>query len=160
MELSNYSKIFKALSNEQRLKIFMMIYKNCCSPEGSVIGSEFRLKDERMEISHQELDDNVSLIRLKGRLDARTSLEVKDTLQELLKDQGQRKIIVDLEEVPFIDSSGLAALVSGLRLARENKGDIVLSGAQSQAQIVFRLTMLDRIFAIHPTVEEARQSLL
>ena len=46
MELSNYSKIFKALSNEQRLKIFMMIYKNCCSPEGSVIGSEFRLKDE------------------------------------------------------------------------------------------------------------------
>ena len=30
MELSNYSKIFKALSNEQRLKIFMMIYKNCC----------------------------------------------------------------------------------------------------------------------------------
>jgi anti-anti-sigma regulatory factor len=45
-------------------------------------------------------------------------------------------------------------------LARENKGDIVLSGAQSQAQIVFRLTMLDRIFAIHPTVEEARQSLL
>jgi ArsR family transcriptional regulator len=46
MELSNYSKIFKALSNEQRLKIFMMIYKNCCTPEGSAIGSEFRFKDE------------------------------------------------------------------------------------------------------------------
>ncbi len=46
MELSNYSKIFKALSNEQRLKIFMMIYKNCCAPEGTVIGSEFQLKDE------------------------------------------------------------------------------------------------------------------
>ncbi len=46
MELSNYSKIFKALSNEQRLKIFMMIYKNCCVPEGTVVGSEFRFKDE------------------------------------------------------------------------------------------------------------------
>ena len=46
MELSNYSRIFKALSNEQRLKIFMMIYKNCCSPEGSVVGSEFKFKDE------------------------------------------------------------------------------------------------------------------
>ncbi len=45
MELSNYSKIFKALSNEQRLKIFMMIYKNCCAPEGTVIGSEFQLKE-------------------------------------------------------------------------------------------------------------------
>ncbi len=46
MELSNYSKIFKALSNEQRLKIFMLIYKNCCSPEGATVGSEFKLKDE------------------------------------------------------------------------------------------------------------------
>ena len=45
MELSNYSKIFKALSNEQRLKIFVMIYKNCCAPEGSPVGAEFRLKD-------------------------------------------------------------------------------------------------------------------
>ncbi len=46
MKLSNYSKMFKALSNEQRLKIFMMIYKNCCSPEGVEIGSEFLLKEE------------------------------------------------------------------------------------------------------------------
>ena len=46
MELSNYSKIFKALSNEQRLKIFMMIYKNCCAPEGTKVGAEFSLKDE------------------------------------------------------------------------------------------------------------------
>jgi len=43
MKLSNYTKIFKALSNEQRLKIFIMIYKNCCAPEGSKIGSEVRL---------------------------------------------------------------------------------------------------------------------
>ena len=46
MKLSNYSKIFKALSNEQRLKIFMMIYKNCCAPEGSPVGAEFRLNDK------------------------------------------------------------------------------------------------------------------
>jgi ArsR family transcriptional regulator len=46
MKLSNYTKIFKALSNEQRLKIFIMIYKNCCAPEGSKVGSEFRLKGE------------------------------------------------------------------------------------------------------------------
>lgn len=45
MELSNYSKIFKALANEQRLKIFMMIYKQCCTSEGSQGGSEFQIKD-------------------------------------------------------------------------------------------------------------------
>lgn len=46
MKLKDYSKIFKALSNEQRLKIFIMIYKNCCTPEGTRIGSEFRFKEE------------------------------------------------------------------------------------------------------------------
>ena len=46
MELSNYTKIFKALSNEQRLRIFVMLYKNCCMPEGSKIATEFRLKGE------------------------------------------------------------------------------------------------------------------
>jgi len=45
MELSNYVKIFKELSNEQRLKIFMMIHKGCCSPEGGG-SSEFRIKNK------------------------------------------------------------------------------------------------------------------
>ncbi len=46
MKLSNYTKIFKALSKEQRLKIFVMLYKNCCSMEGIKTGAEFRIKGE------------------------------------------------------------------------------------------------------------------
>ena len=46
MELSNYSRIFKALSNEQRLKIFMMIYRDCCGIKGSKDGTEMKLRDE------------------------------------------------------------------------------------------------------------------
>jgi anti-sigma B factor antagonist len=45
-------------------------------------------------------------------------------------------------------------------MARAKGGNIALSGAQSQAQIVFRLTMLDRVFPVHPTFEEAKQSLI
>ena len=112
-----------------------------------------------MNISQQLLDTNVMLVKLEGRLDAKSSTDVRATLQELL-DNNHLKIIVDLDNVPFIDSSGLAALVSGLRLARAKGGIIALSGAQSQAQIVFRLTMLDRVFPIHPTYQEAEQSLI
>jgi anti-sigma B factor antagonist len=112
-----------------------------------------------MEISQQALDPDITLIQLNGRLDAKSSEGVKATLREI-SEQDQAKIIIDLQGVPFIDSSGLAALVSGLRLVRERGGIIVLSGAQSQAQIVFRLTMLDRVFAIHPTFQEARRSLI
>ena len=46
MKLSNYSRVFKALSNEQRLKIFMMIYKNCTVSDGNNIKAEFRFKEE------------------------------------------------------------------------------------------------------------------
>ena len=112
-----------------------------------------------MEISQQALDPDITLIQLNGRLDAKSSERVKAALQALA-DQDQAKIIIDLEGVPFIDSSGLAALVSGLRMVRERGGIIVLSGAQSQAQIVFRLTMLDRVFAIYPTYQAARGSLI
>jgi len=112
-----------------------------------------------MDISHETLDANIVVIRLNGRLDAKSSTHVKETLEKLLQEE-QFKIIVDMQGVSFIDSSGLAALVSGLRSARERKGDIVLSGVQSQAQTVFRLTMLDRVFAIHPTFEQAKQSLM
>ena len=112
-----------------------------------------------MDILCQTLPGDVMLMRLNGRLDATTSPQVRDTLQTLLE-QDQPKIIIDLQDVPFIDSSGLASLVSGLRMAREKEGTIVLSAIQPQAQTVFRLTMLDRIFPIHPTYQDARQSLI
>jgi anti-sigma B factor antagonist len=111
-----------------------------------------------MNISQRLLDSNITLIQLDGRLDARSSPHVRATLQELLEND-RLKIIIDLDKVPFIDSSGSAALVSGLRMARTKGGNIALSGAQSQAQIVFRLTMLDRVFPVHPTYQEAAQSL-
>ena len=111
-----------------------------------------------MDISRRSLGSDVALLSLKGRLDGTSSPAVRDVLQKSL-DENFNRIIIDLQHVPFIDSSGLAALVSGLRMAREKKGDIILSAAQPQAQIVFRLTMLDRIFTIHPTAEEAKQSL-
>ncbi len=112
-----------------------------------------------MDITYHMLDSNIALVRLNGRLDALTSPNVKAVLQGLLDKEGL-KVIVDLEQVPFIDSSGLVSLVSGVRLARQQGGDIILSGLQPQAQTVFRLTMLDRVFSIHPTFADAERSLL
>ena len=112
-----------------------------------------------MKITCQTLEPDIMLAQLNGRLDAQTSSMVKARLQELAED-GLKKTIINLEQVSFIDSSGLVALVSGLRLARKENGSIVLSGVQPQAQVVFQLTTLDRVFTMCSTVEEARQSLI
>ncbi len=70
MKLSNYTKIFKALSNEQRLKIFIMLYKNCCGIEGSKAGAEFHIKgatccasDGSMEKAFTKICDCMNLSR-------------------------------------------------------------------------------------------------
>ena len=112
-----------------------------------------------MDISHEVLETGIIVVSLAGRLDAAASSAVKATLQQLMVPE-QPKLIIDLQQVPFIDSSGLASLVSALRLVREKGGDIVLSGVQPQARTVFHLTMLDRVFSIHPTPNEAKQILI
>jgi anti-sigma B factor antagonist len=112
-----------------------------------------------MDISYQPQEANLMVVSLNGQLNANTSPELKAALRQLVA-EGFLKIIIDLRQVSFIDSSGLAALVSGLRLAREKEGKIVLSGIQAQTQIIFRLTMMDRVFDILPTSDEAIQSLL
>ncbi|NJN94316.1 MAG: STAS domain-containing protein [Anaerolineales bacterium] len=111
-----------------------------------------------MEISHQALDPDWTVVRLKGRLDAYTCPAVKADLNDLIAG-GQLKIVIDLQEVPFMDSSGLSSLVSGLRLVREKGGNLALSGVQEKVQVVLRLTMLDRVFPIHATPQAAQQNL-
>ena len=109
-----------------------------------------------MEMRIEKIGD-VTVVTLSGELDASNAQKFKRDIAPVI--EANVKVIFDVSQLRFIDSSGLAALVSGLRLARAKGGIIALSGAQSQAQIVFRLTMLDRVFPIHPTYQEAEQSL-
>jgi anti-anti-sigma factor len=108
-----------------------------------------------MKITRQQISASQNVIQLDGRLDAVSCFQVKEMLAIIFEEQVQPQIIINLENVPFIDSSGLVALVSGLRLAREKNGQIILSGVQPQAEVVFQLTMLDKIFEIYPTYSEA-----
>ncbi|MFQ5612464.1 MAG: STAS domain-containing protein [Anaerolineae bacterium] len=107
-----------------------------------------------MKAQVEVLEDDIRLVRLEGRLDAAGSPEVRDKLRSLAA-QEQPKLIIDLSQVSFIDSSGLGALVSGLKAARQQNGDILLAGAQQQAQTLFKLTMLDQIFKVYDSPEEA-----
>ncbi len=110
-----------------------------------------------MEISHNNLGDDVYWVKLNGALNARSAEAAKQTFKELAHKGGQR-IIVDLSEVPFIDSSGLAALVSGLKTFGGEVKNLRLAAPQSQARLLFELTMFDRVFQIYDAVEEAKHS--
>ena len=111
-----------------------------------------------MEISSKSVSSTVSIVELNGALNARSAEDAKQTFRNL-KEQGVTQVIVDLNEVPFIDSSGLAALVSGLKTLGGEATNLKLAAPQSQARLLFELTMFDRVFEIHDSIEDAQNSL-
>lgn len=105
--------------------------------------------------SATEIRDGRTILTLsEERLDASNSADLREKLLSLLEDGGQ-KLVVDLSQVNFIDSSGLGALLSGFKTANLRSGSLVLTGLQSRVQSMFELTRLHRVFEIFPSVHDA-----
>ncbi|HVO19968.1 MAG TPA: STAS domain-containing protein [Anaeromyxobacter sp.] len=94
------------------------------------------------------------VLSVTGRINAVTAPAVKARIRELVE-EGHWEIVCDLGGVGFLDSAGLSALVSGLKATRERGGFLKLVGVSDQVARIFRLTMLDRVFEIHPSVDAA-----
>lgn len=88
------------------------------------------------------------------RIDAHNSGELKQHFLELLE-QGEKRIIVQMDQVRFIDSSGLGALLSGHKNAEARSGKLALTGLQPQVYSMFELTRLNRVFEIYADPDEA-----
>jgi anti-sigma B factor antagonist len=101
-------------------------------------------------------DGDVCVVSLRGEIDVYTSPMFKKDLVEAI-DGGCRHIVVDMEGVEFIDSSGLGVLVSGLRRVKELDGWVHIVCSREPVLRVFKITGLDRVFPIHTTLAEARQ---
>jgi anti-sigma B factor antagonist len=95
-----------------------------------------------------------AVLSIKGSLTADAAPAVNAQIHNLLA-EGHVELVCDLTEVGLLDSSGLAALVSGLEIARERGGFLRLTGLDESVAGPFRSTMLDRVFKLYPTVEAA-----
>jgi anti-sigma B factor antagonist len=114
--------------------------------------------DDTISISTEQVSDKCALVVLSGRFDASTANVLKDVFYDVIIGNTTH-VIVDMEQVSFIDSSSLAALVSALKMLRRVGGSLLLAGMQPQARMVFSLTMLDQIISIYPSRQAAIDSL-
>ena len=89
-----------------------------------------------------------------GRLDVTGAPTLKDAVSEIVK-TGQPKLVLDLEGVSFVDSTGLGSVIAALKMVRSSKGDLRLAAPNQQVRVVLELTTLDRVFPYYATVEEA-----
>ena len=104
--------------------------------------------------------DQALVISFVGRvnLEGDHSIAFKDRLKGLIAD-GHMHVVLDLGNVGFVDSGGLGALISCLKVLRQNEGSFVLTNVSEPVQAVLRITRLIRVFDVEPTVDAALAAL-
>ncbi len=107
-----------------------------------------------MKLNVDRREGGKVVISLQGQVDADTSPQLRDLLEEVAS-EGPQIVVVDLADVDFMDSSGLSALVTGFKGLSEEGAEFVLTRPRPQALKALKLTQLDHVFPILDSVEEA-----
>jgi len=98
-----------------------------------------------------------TVVAVSGEIDVYTAPRLRETLVNLVE-TGNYRLIVDMEGVEFLDSTGLGVLVGGLKRVRAHDGAIDLVCTQGRILRIFRITGLSRVFNIYDSVDEALAS--
>jgi anti-sigma B factor antagonist len=105
-------------------------------------------------VNTEQIDDRTAVISVAGEVDLYTAPELKRELVSAI-DQGARKIVVDLSEATFIDSTTLGVLLSGVKRLRPLDGELAVVCTDRNIRKIFEITLLDRVFSIHEDRAEA-----
>ncbi len=89
-----------------------------------------------------------SVIVLSGEVDVYSAPKLRDTIRNLVE-EGRYRIVVDLEDVTFLDSTGLGVLVGGLKRVKHHQGDLGIICNQERIMRIFRITGLTKVFNIY-----------
>lgn len=95
-----------------------------------------------------------TVIAVAGEIDVYTAPKLREHLIDLVA-AGNYHLIVDMEGVDFLDSTGLGVLVGGLKRVRSHDGSLRLVCTQDRILKIFRITGLTKVFPIHASVDEA-----
>ena len=106
-----------------------------------------------MEFETVRQGDILRVNVLAERIDAACAIQFKDRMREICGDEPAR-VILDLQRVDFLDSSGLGAVVAAMKYLGKDR-NLELAGLSGKVSKVFRLTRMDSVFTIHPSADAA-----
>ncbi len=107
-----------------------------------------------MKISERSVGE-ATIVDIVGNIDLSSSPELRKVLLRELKEKRTARVIVNMTEVRYIDSSGVASLVEGLKASRDTGLRFALVGLSKGAREVLQLSRLIKIFEIHDNEEQA-----
>jgi len=92
------------------------------------------------------------VLTLQGKIDFHLSLEVAESLGAIIANTPKR-VIVDLSQVTYLDSSGLAVLIEAMQNTEKYGGEFLLAATHDDVRLFFEIACLDRIFKLSPDVD-------
>lgn len=107
-----------------------------------------------MQISTRQAG-NSTVVDVVGDIDLYNSPEVRKVLLDVLRDKRAPRVIVNLKDVRYIDSSGVASLVEGLKVSRNMNSRFMLYGLSPAAREVLELSRLIKVFEVYDNEEQA-----
>jgi anti-sigma B factor antagonist len=99
-----------------------------------------------------------TVVQVRGELDMQTAPQLRESLQGLIE-AGDRRIVLDLAEVSFMDSSALGAVVTVFRSLSDAGGHMALAAVQPGVRTVLHITSVDQVLAVYDTAELAEAGL-
>ena len=106
------------------------------------------------EISDRKVDDETHVIAVTGEIDLFTAPEFKQRMSALI-DAGRSRLVVDLSETTFIDSSSLGVLIGAHRRLKLRGGALLVVSDNEAITKTFKITGLDGVFTLTSSVDEA-----
>ena|SRR5579872_6666930 len=108
-----------------------------------------------LHIEESQIDPDIALVQLSGKLAlGRESLRVEAIIDDLTK-TGRIRAILDMSGVNYIDSAGVGLVALGGGKLKEAGGKLVVVTGEGRVRDLLRITQIDQIVAVYPTVEEA-----
>ena len=107
-----------------------------------------------IELQAEDTGDGTTVVRARGRLDMVAAPELRALVADRVAG-GSRHVVVDLSETSFLDSSGLGALIAGLKTTRQAGGDLRIAGIGEQVRMVLELTSMHTVLRPYDTVDAA-----
>ncbi|MBL7069440.1 MAG: STAS domain-containing protein [Candidatus Omnitrophica bacterium] len=98
--------------------------------------------------------DGIFICRVEGEIDINTAVQLKKAFDKLIREK-RDKIVISMEKVSYIDSSGLATLVELLKNFRKYGARMKLAGLTAKVKSLFEITKLEKLFDILEKEEEA-----
>ncbi len=110
-----------------------------------------------IKIDIRPKSNNITLVVLRGEIGTETVNQFKDKIDAIIN-EGRKRLIMDFQEVSYLNSMGLGVVAATLKKVKKDKGDLKLINLSPSVQELFELTRLTKVFEIFDSEESAIKS--